>query len=325
MAYEDLTYLRRRAEALREPRYGIAQILRDRKAGKLEQQITEADARNQQNQQQELAALLKGQRTGRVGDSYASRPIDQYVPSDPELRKLMAQQLMGRTSDPSDLERYMAMSPEDRAAALEFRRNPYLDQGNQYVNAYDPTDVIPRNLRPGEEPAVRGQQAAAVEAAQTAAMPEQLAIQNAAAVEKENALAVAPRARDADSALMLLDMAEPLLENATGSDLGAIRDRLAGIFGVSTEGGEAAAQLKAIGGLLISKMPRMQGPQSNLDVQLYREMAGQIGDPTVPNDVRRAAIQTIRELNQKYASQPQTASDPITAADEILRRAGIIP
>jgi hypothetical protein len=122
---------------------------------------------------------------------------------------------------------------------------------------------------------------------------------------------LAQRQRDANSVISLLDMAEPYLEMATGSMAGAARDKIASVFGVSLDSAEAAAQLKSLGGLLISKMPRMQGPQSNLDVQLYREMAGQIGDPTIPNDTRRAAMQTIRMLNEKYAGDAATTTPPI--------------
>ena len=56
------------------------------------------------------------------------------------------------------------------------------------------------------------------------------------------------------------------------------------------------------------KMPKMTGPQSDKDVQLYREMAGQVGDPMVPRAQRQAAAATIRKLNEKYAGMPQGSS-----------------
>ena len=107
--------------------------------------------------------------------------------------------------------------------------------------------------------------------------------------------------QDAKEVLSILDMAEPLLKKSTGSYLGAGIDAGARAFGVSTPGAEAAAELKALQGALVSKMPKMSGPQSDKDVQLYREMAGQIGDPTIPVATRQAAMQTIRVLNEKYA------------------------
>jgi hypothetical protein len=47
-------------------------------------------------------------------------------------------------------------------------------------------------------------------------------------------------------------------------------------------------------------MPRLEGPQSNLDQQLYREAAGQIGDPTVPKGTKKAALKTIRDIQSRY-------------------------
>lgn len=112
---------------------------------------------------------------------------------------------------------------------------------------------------------------------------------------------VPQRIADSQDALMLLQEAAPLVRKSTGSGVGAGADWLAGMVGYSTEGAENSARLKAIGGQLIAKMPKMSGPQSDKDVQLYREMAGQIGDPTIPSGVKEAAMKTIAELQAKYA------------------------
>ncbi|QGZ42719.1 hypothetical protein IP92_05748 [Pseudoduganella flava] len=108
------------------------------------------------------------------------------------------------------------------------------------------------------------------------------------------------RTQDASDVLSILNEAEPLLKASTSSYLGAGADQVARAFGASTKGSEAAAQLKVLQGLLVSKMPKMSGPQSDKDVQLYREMAGQIGDATLPESTRKAAANTIRNLNEKY-------------------------
>jgi len=50
----------------------------------------------------------------------------------------------------------------------------------------------------------------------------------------------------------------------------------------------------------MTNMPRMEGPQSDADVKLYRDAAGQIGDPTVPASIKKAAVGTIRQLQEKY-------------------------
>jgi len=115
----------------------------------------------------------------------------------------------------------------------------------------------------------------------------------------------AQRVQDAKSVISLLDMAEPLLGTATSSLAGAGYDRVAAAFGNSTEGAQSSAQLKALEGALIAKQPKMSGPQSDKDVLLYRQMAGQVGDSTIPIETRRAAMKTIRELNTRYTESGQ--------------------
>lgn len=116
--------------------------------------------------------------------------------------------------------------------------------------------------------------------------------------------------KGASDVLELLKQAETILPNATGSYAGAGVDKAAQFFGYGTEGAEATAQLRAIEGALIAKMPRMEGPQSNLDQQLYRQASGQLGDPTLPASLKQAAIQTIKTIQQKYAGQPTTPTRP---------------
>lgn len=113
------------------------------------------------------------------------------------------------------------------------------------------------------------------------------------------------KVQDAKDVLGILDMVDPLLKKSTGSYAGAAMDAGARVFGVSTSGAQAAAELQALQGALIGKMPKMTGPQSDKDVQLYREMAGQIGDPTLPVKTRQAAANTVRMLNEKYAGGGQ--------------------
>lgn len=98
----------------------------------------------------------------------------------------------------------------------------------------------------------------------------------------------------------ILDQARPLLGKATGSYTGALVDTVAQVGGWSTPGANASAQLKVLQGALVSKMPKMSGPQSDKDVQLYQEMAGRIGNPNVPSEQRMGAMKSIEDLNMKY-------------------------
>lgn len=128
------------------------------------------------------------------------------------------------------------------------------------------------------------------------------------------------RVRSSEKLMPVLNEADKLLDKSTGSLAGAGVDMLAGAFGKSTEGAQAAARLKALEGAIIMNQPRMEGPQSDKDVALYRQMAGMIGDSTIPIDTRRAALGTIKELHMKYAGQSTT--EPVKANG---KRSGIGP
>jgi hypothetical protein len=98
----------------------------------------------------------------------------------------------------------------------------------------------------------------------------------------------------------LLDEASKYVGESTGSYGGALIDQALRVGGVSTKGAENIAKLKTIEAGLVMGMPRLEGPQSNLDQQLYREAAGQIGDPTVPKGTKKAALKTIRDIQGRY-------------------------
>jgi hypothetical protein len=107
----------------------------------------------------------------------------------------------------------------------------------------------------------------------------------------------------ADSANMsdALDIAVTLVPIATGSGTGALFDRAAGAFGYTPSGAEATASLQVVAAKVLENVPRMEGPQSDRDAQMYREAAGQLGDPSVTRGAKMAAIRTIRQLTTKYA------------------------
>jgi hypothetical protein len=141
--------------------------------------------------------------------------------------------------------------------------------------------------------------------AETARRGQDMTASTAAAkpAQKE-AEAQTQRVKDANDALGLLDQAEKLVPSSTGSYIGAGLDTAAAAFGKSTE-----------------------GAQSDKDVAMYRQMAGTIGDPTIPRDTKLAAIQTIREIQNKYAGNSVTpapatpkAAQPDALA-ELQRRA----
>lgn len=86
----------------------------------------------------------------------------------------------------------------------------------------------------------------------------------------------------------------------TSSGLGTLADKAASLVGVAPEGAKEAARLRAIGGALVAKMPRMEGPQSDYDVQNYIDMAGRVGDSTIPLESRIEALKIVEDLWAKY-------------------------
>jgi hypothetical protein len=96
-----------------------------------------------------------------------------------------------------------------------------------------------------------------------------------------------------------------LSSGPTGSLAGAGADWFLRTFGASTKGGDTAASLETLGAWMASNVPRMEGPQSNIDVEYYRQMAGQIGDRTVPVSQRLSRLAELeRRFKDNYVEMP---------------------
>ncbi|MBT2300359.1 hypothetical protein J7E70_07765 [Variovorax paradoxus] len=112
----------------------------------------------------------------------------------------------------------------------------------------------------------------------------------------------------AQQAMRLLDT------NPTGSGAGALADSALNFIGQPTKAGNVAQSLEAVAGWMVSNVPRMEGPQSNVDVMNYQTMAGRVGDRTLPVETRKAALREVIALQNKYAelngSKPQEAAAP---------------
>ncbi len=113
-----------------------------------------------------------------------------------------------------------------------------------------------------------------------------------------------------EAALNALVGVENLINESTGSWGGAAFDMMAAVFGAAPRGAINVGKLKVLQANLMLSQPRMEGPQSDKDVMLYREAAGQIGAPTVPNEIKLAALDTIRSLHNRYAPSGATSGTP---------------
>lgn len=115
---------------------------------------------------------------------------------------------------------------------------------------------------------------------------------------------------------ILTNKAPGQVSTPTQSGLGSIADTAAGWFGMSPSGASEADQLRVLGGVLTSKMPRMEGPQSEYDVKLYQEMAGKIGDSSVPIDRRVKALEQVQSLWKKYDKSGDGQGDSVASQQQ---------
>ena len=107
--------------------------------------------------------------------------------------------------------------------------------------------------------------------------------------------------KNAQDALPVIKEAELLLPKSSSGGLQAGFTYLTKQAGISTDMSKADAQLKILGAKLTAQVPRFEGPQSNVDVQAYREAAGAIADSNIPYADRMAALNTVKQLQAKYA------------------------
>lgn len=112
------------------------------------------------------------------------------------------------------------------------------------------------------------------------------------------------RSRQGQQMLSVMAQARTLLQsgNPTGSGVGAAVDAAGRVVGYSPPSAQAAGQLEALSGWLVANVPRMEGPQSNFDVQNYMTMAGKVGMRDVPVAERLAALKVVEDLQRKYAA-----------------------
>ena len=138
-------------------------------------------------------------------------------------------------------------------------------------------------------------------------------------LEKQAALAAerggekAKKETGANNMLDLIDEARSLLPLATSGKLETkIKEIGQDVFGYSTDASQADAQLKVIGANLTSNIPRMEGPQSDKDTQMYREAASDVANTLIPAGDRMAALKTLERIQRKYAGKGFVSEKPST-------------
>jgi hypothetical protein len=104
----------------------------------------------------------------------------------------------------------------------------------------------------------------------------------------------------ADSSYSLIKPISDEIRKSTGSGIGAGVDVLASKLGASTKGAQAIAKLEVLSYPLLSNVPRFEGPQSDYDVQVYRQAAGDFSNAQKPVATRLAALDAMITILKKY-------------------------
>ena len=102
------------------------------------------------------------------------------------------------------------------------------------------------------------------------------------------------------SVIELAEKAKGLLPQASSGALSTLVTIAADAAGYATNKSKADGALNVISAGLTSNVPRFEGPQGVLDVQLYKQAAADVGNTLIPYQKRIAALNTVIELNQKY-------------------------
>lgn len=122
------------------------------------------------------------------------------------------------------------------------------------------------------------------------------AAQEKAEIEKQKT------GRQSEQMLSAIQTARSLLgSNPTQSGIGSAVDAAGRMFGMTSDSAQTAAKLETLSGWMVANVPRMEGPQSNFDIQNYQTMAAKVGDRSVPVSERLAALSTLEELHRTYA------------------------
>lgn len=260
------------------------------------------------------SALLRKQLQNASTNQFGSVPIDKFEPASIEKYKKTGNYadlipIKEESKEHGDVTRYKyfnTLTPEEQQKFLLTQRAPVTDRLTEINGVQSFANPVTHRVTP----------LSTLDA--EAAARERLKQAEAAGsafgkASGEIAAGIVKKGVDAKSVTDVLDRADGLIDIATGSGAGAVRDKFVGWFGYAPEPAQAAAELKVLQANLMLTQPRMEGPQSDSDKIMYQEAAGQIGDPNTPAPVKKAAMRTIRHMQEKYMERAAAITGPQSA------------
>lgn len=291
--------------------------------------------------------LLRGDQTGRVGDSYVARRADQFVPRHPELIEALRKEksAVGMPSNVQEWEYFSKLPENQQEEYLTMRRGTSpLNLGDRVVIPSQTAPGTARGefgvgIRPQDEPDLRGQQTAAVQNAEIAAIPVRVATQTAAERQTQMPQAQARLASEQRQATLVDSFIDQASGLAGGWTTGMAGATLSGIPG--TPAHDLAAIIDTIeANIGFDKLNQMRqqsptggalGSVTERELSLLSATLGSLKQSQSPDQFKQN-LETLREQvraivhgsEQQFQQTYGGAEQVINAADEILRRSGII-
>jgi hypothetical protein len=269
------------------------------------QQAQQSIQQNREQQSQEQFRQAQIQQMQAPPDDPAEIRTLRMLQEDPELLAMYQKMNAGKADTPASVQEwqfFQTLPPESQAQYLNMKRQPAAPQLAQIGGVQNIVDRVNGTVKPLST--------LETEAAAQGALAEGKAVGQ---MRGEAQGGIEKKAIGAGNVLDIISIAEPLIDVATGSTAGAATDAVAGFFGKSLKGAQATAQLRALEASLILAQPRMEGPQSNADALRYEQAAGQIGDPKIPRDTKKAALTVIKQLQSKYKQAAGQAPADVTS------------
>lgn len=197
-----------------------------------------------------------------------------------------------------EYEYYKNLPPEEQGQYLGVKRsNQTFSLGDTQAIAGPQGNIIaqyPINVKPDNAPELKGQQA------------EESA---AGKVRGEATGAEEKKAAQATDIIGLISEARKVLPQASSGRLEKFGSDIANVAGYSTGGSQANRRLEVLSAALTSTVPRFEGPQGVLDVEIYKQAAADVANASKPIEDRLAALDTMETLQKRYTTSEPSDGD----------------